>query len=151
MHSFCFRACVTVTILSKPKANAGNTAKSSVPVLDTSGYQSLEIRSKDVGIPGILRVSASSEKTKENVASGANKRTTSSGNGTRRRGRSHPVRMKEQQIPLSPQSRVRLTTDHPEWFEQMLDMPNGKTIVHLYDQLMVLQHRKLILIVSSCS
>lgn len=151
MHSFCFRACVTVTILSKPKASAGNTVKASVPVLDTSGYQSLETRSKDVGIPGILRVSASLGKPKENVASGANKRTTNSGHGMRRRGRSHPVRMQDQDIPLSPQSRVRLTTDHPEWFEQMLDMPNGKTIVQLYDQLMVLHQRKLILIVSSCN
>lgn len=151
MHSFCFRACVIVTILSKPKASAGNTVKASVPVLDTSGYPSLETRSKDVGIPGILRVSASLGKPKENVASGANKRTTSSGHGMRRRGRSHPVRMQDQDIPLSPQSRVRLTTDHPEWFEQMLDMPNGKTIVQLYDQLMVLHQRKLILIVSSCN
>lgn len=144
-----FFSLTTVTILSKPsKANAGNTVKASIPVLDTSGCKSLEARSKDVGIPGILRVNANSEKIKEEAT---NKRTTNSRNGMRRRGRSHPVRMQDQHISLSPQSRVRLTTDHPEWFEQMLGMSNGTIIVQLYEQLMVLQQRKLILIVSDCN
>lgn len=122
--------------------------KASVPVLDTSGCKSLETRTKDVGIPGILRVNASSGKVKQEATSGGNNRTTNCGNGMRRRGRSHPGRMQDQQISLSPQSRVRLTTDHPEWFEQMLAMSNGKIIVQLYEQLMALQQRKLILIVS---
>ncbi|KAH8414247.1 hypothetical protein KR215_001016 [Drosophila sulfurigaster] len=116
-----------VKILSKPKGNA--------PVLDTSGC------SKDVGIPGILRVNASSAEDgdKAKFMNGA----------TRRRGRSHPVRLQqkqEEQMPLSPLSRVRLTTEHPVWFEQLLNMPNAKIIIQLYDQLMVLQQRNLILI-----
>lgn len=133
-----------VTILSKPKGNAGNTVKVSVPVLDASGCSSLDNRpTKDVGIPGILRVNASS-------AAREDERRTDKGrsvNGTRRRGRSHPIRMQEQ-TPLSPLSRVRLTTDHPVWFEQLLNMSNAKIIIQLYDQLMVLQQRNLILNVS---
>lgn len=135
----------SVTILSKPKENAANTVKVNVPVLDASGCGSLENRSKDVGIPGILRVNAS-------PAARADERhgdKARSGNGARRRGRSHPTRMQEQ-TPLSPLSRVRLTTEHPVWFEQLLNMPNAKIIIQLYDQLMVLQQRNLILNVSWC-
>ncbi|KAM8704739.1 hypothetical protein ACLKA7_009229 [Drosophila subpalustris] len=124
-----------VTILSKPKGNAGNAVKVNVPALDASGCSSLENRSNDVGIPGILRVNASPAARTDKARSG---------NGTRRRGRSHPIRMQEQ-TPLSPLSRVRLTTDHPVWFEQLLNMPNAKIIIQLYDQLMVLQQRNLIL------
>ncbi|XP_064551127.1 telomerase-binding protein EST1A isoform X2 [Drosophila montana] len=130
-----------VKILSKPKENAGNTTGMSAPVLDTSGCISLENRSTEVGIPGILRVNASPAIT--TAASSADSVRTV--HRTRRRNRTRSARMHEQ-TPLSPLSRVRLTTDHPAWFEQLLNMANVKIIVQLYDQLMVLQQRNLILI-----
>ncbi|XP_030370517.1 telomerase-binding protein EST1A [Scaptodrosophila lebanonensis] len=126
-----------ITILSKSSAKCSNVAKT--PVLDTSGSEN---RPKDVNcIPGILRLSAI-EQVSDNRKGG-----TSAG---RRRARTHPARMHErtrdQQKALSPLSCVRLTTDHPLWFDQLLEMPDGRNIIQLYDQLMVLQHRNLILI-----
>ncbi|KAH8388227.1 hypothetical protein KR093_001288 [Drosophila rubida] len=135
-----------VKILSKPKENDANVVKvNAAPVLDTSGCSN---SSKDVGIPGILRVNASSAED----SSAAGEKAKFANSATRRRGRSHPVRLQQhqqqqqEQTPLSPLSRVRLTTEHPVWFEHLLSMPNAKIIIQLYDQLMVLQQRNLILI-----
>ncbi|EDW16461.1 telomerase-binding protein EST1A [Drosophila mojavensis] len=133
-----------VQILCKPKKNAGNTSREvPAPVLDTSGGTSitLERKSTDLGIPGILRVNTSPS----SIIATCNADSVRAGHGTRRRNRTHSARV-HNQTPLSPLSRVRLTTDHPVWFEQILNMPNAKIIVQLYDQLMVLQQRNLILI-----
>ncbi|KAH8311207.1 hypothetical protein KR044_004893 [Drosophila immigrans] len=127
----------TQTATAAAATAAATSRPVNAPVLDTSGCSS---GSKDVGIPGILRVNASS------AAEGNNGDKARA----RRRGRSHPVRLQQQQqqgeTPLSPLSRVRLTTEHPAWFEQLLQLNNAKLIIQLYDQLMVLQQRNLILV-----
>ncbi|XP_043071106.1 telomerase-binding protein EST1A isoform X2 [Drosophila grimshawi] len=136
-------------VLSRPKENNVGIApmmRANAPVLDTSGCsisRSLDIGSRDVGIPGILRISANPA-TAITAADEAKRENTRA----RRRRRTNSARMHQEPIPLSPLplSRVRLTTDHPAWFEQLLNMPNAKIIVQLYDQLMVLQQRNLILI-----
>ncbi|ALC46450.1 Smg6 [Drosophila busckii] len=118
-----------VTILSKPKCN--NAGSTLAPVLDTSGCSGSGNGSLE-RTPGILRVSV--------AASAA---TASKATRRRERDRNHSTRL-QQQMPLSPLSRVRLTTEHPVWFEHLLTMPNARIIVQLYDQLMVLQQRNLI-------
>lgn len=93
------------------------------------------------GIPGILRVTTSvaGDVNRNGQGQGKNK----SGNSARRRGRKD-----KEHATQSPVTRTRLTTEHPDWFEPLLGLPHAKNIVHLYDQLMVLNQRNLILIVS---
>ncbi|SPP82620.1 telomerase-binding protein EST1A [Drosophila guanche] len=119
-----------ITILSNSSVKGKCNDK--MPVLDTSGSSHKQLR--DVCIPGILRVTA-------NVSDNA----SATCHFGRRRGRTQDKKNKAH-TPHSPQERTRLTTEHPEWFEPMLNMPNAKDIVQLYDQLMVLQHRNLILV-----
>ncbi|XP_068157809.1 telomerase-binding protein EST1A isoform X2 [Drosophila tropicalis] len=135
---------LTKSSLSTSTASVGDQAKPlvKVPILQVS-EQGNKPMDKDVAvrcvgssncIPGILRVTAPS------VAPAA---TAHSG---RRRRRQHHVGKDKEQKPMSPLPRVRLTTDHPEWFENLLTMPQDKKIIQFYDQLMVLQQRNLILI-----
>nr|XP_016996710.2 telomerase-binding protein EST1A [Drosophila takahashii] len=93
---------------------------------------------RECGIPGILRVATS-------LAAGEG------GGGNKKGG--HNARRKcrifgkdKEHAPQSPVTRTRLTTEHPDWFEPLLSLPNAKNIVQLYDQLMVLNQRNLILI-----
>ncbi|XP_017123880.1 telomerase-binding protein EST1A isoform X1 [Drosophila elegans] len=129
-----------VTILSNAAAGAGRAQPH--PVLVTSGSGK---GPRECGIPGILRVATSV------AASGGNANGQGqgkfSGHNARRRGRNHhPGKDKEHAPPQSPVTRTRLTTEHPDWFEPLLDLPHAKNIVQLYDQLMVLHQRNLILI-----
>jgi len=114
------------------------------PVLDTSGKMT-----RECGIPGILRVATSMAGA--GGGGGGNKSGQGKGGGhnARRKGRnSHLGKDKEHAAPQSPVTRTRLTTEHPDWFEPLLSLPHAKNIVQLYDQLMVLNQRNLILIVS---
>ncbi|XP_017142351.1 telomerase-binding protein EST1A [Drosophila miranda] len=120
-----------ITILSNSSAKEKCNEK--IPVLDTSGSSNKQLR--DVCIPGLLRVTAT-------VSDDATAKSCHYG---RRRGRTQTKNNKAH-TPHSPQERTRLTTEHPEWFEPMLSMANAKEIVQLYDQLLVLQNRKLILV-----
>ncbi|EDW51128.1 GM17762 [Drosophila sechellia] len=122
-------------ILSNASTGGGKPdVQAKHPVLDTSGKMA-----REGGIPGILRVSTSvaCEGNRNGQGQGKNK----SGNSARRRGRKD-----KEHATQSPVTRTRLTTEHPDWFEPLLGLPHTKNIVHLYDQLMVLNQRNLILI-----
>lgn len=117
-------------------------AQAAHPVLDTSGKMT-----RECGIPGILRVATSMAGA--GGGGGGNKSGQGKGGGhnARRKGRnSHLGKDKEHAAPQSPVTRTRLTTEHPDWFEPLLSLPHAKNIVQLYDQLMVLNQRNLILI-----
>ncbi|KAH8256511.1 hypothetical protein KR032_012288 [Drosophila birchii] len=127
--------------------SSATAVKSKAPVLVTNGAVGVSGKQlRDGGIPGILRVAtlvASNDGNGNGNASGRG-----NGNGkahnARRRGWNHHDKDKEQ-APPSPVTRIRLTTEHPDWFEPLLSLPQANNIVQLYDQLMVLQQRNLIL------
>ncbi|XP_033163626.1 telomerase-binding protein EST1A [Drosophila mauritiana] len=124
-----------VEILSNASTGGGKPdVQAKQPVLDTSGKMP-----REGGIPGILRVSTSV--TCEGNRNGQGQGKNNSGNSARRRGRKD-----KEHATQSPVTRTRLTTEHPDWFEPLLGLPHAKNIVHLYDQLMVLNQRNLILI-----
>ncbi|XP_001358875.2 telomerase-binding protein EST1A [Drosophila pseudoobscura] len=120
-----------IKILSNSSAKEKCNEK--IPVLDTNGSSNKQLR--DVCIPGLLRVTAT-------VSDNATAKSCHYG---RRRGRTQ-TKSNKAHTPHSPQERTLLTTEHPEWFEPMLSMANAKEIVQLYDQLLVLQNRNLILV-----
>ncbi|XP_017079903.1 telomerase-binding protein EST1A [Drosophila eugracilis] len=123
-----------VAILSKAAPGKPNP-DAAHPVLDTSGKLV-----REGGIPGILRVAPS-------VTGGGNKNGNGKcGHNARRRGRNAHIGKDKEHAPQSPVTRTRLTTEHPDWFEPLLNMPHSKNIVQLYDQLMVLNQRNLILV-----
>ncbi|KAH8251681.1 hypothetical protein KR038_004533 [Drosophila bunnanda] len=125
---------------------SGATAvKPKAPVLVTNGAVGANAKQRrDGGIPGILRVATS---VADNDGNGSGNGTGSGrGNGN---GKTHNARRRgkdKDPAPPSPVTRTRLTTEHPDWFEPLLSLPQAKIIVQLYDQLMVLQQRNLILI-----
>ncbi|KAH8278604.1 hypothetical protein KR018_005994 [Drosophila ironensis] len=130
-----------VTILSH---NAAVATKPKTSVLEGKSMP----LPRECGIPGILRVTVSEEIS----GSGGGKSNVHNG---RRRGRSHHgkdnasgnknnIKNIHNNNNRSPVTRVRLTTEHPDWFEPLLDLPSAKDIVQLYDQLQVLQQRNLI-------
>ncbi|KAH8382292.1 hypothetical protein KR009_002693 [Drosophila setifemur] len=135
---------------SRPGECAHNAAaKPKMPDLVTSGSacSKQELGRRELGIPGILRVAVND--------GGGNGKGSGSGSGNgnvkslhnaRRRGRNHFGKDNKELVSQSPVTRTRLTTEHPDWFEPLLSLPKAKDIVQLYDQLMVLQHRNLILI-----
>ncbi|XP_039492380.1 telomerase-binding protein EST1A [Drosophila santomea] len=127
-----------VAILSNAAAGKGKTdAQVKQPVLDTSGKVA-----REGGIPGILRVATSVAGEGNRNGQGQGK----SGHSARRRGRNSHFGKDKEHAPQSPVTRTRLTTEHPDWFEPLLSLPHAKNIVHLYDQLMVLNQRNLVLI-----
>lgn len=136
---------LAVTVLSSAIA-----VKPKAPVLVTSGGESVGVcvrQLRDGGIPGILRVATSVAGNDKNGKGNGRGNGNGKTHNARRRGRNHHGKDKEP-APQSPVTRTRLTTEHPDWFEPLLSLPQAKNIVQLYDQLMVLQQRNLILIVS---
>ncbi|XP_017020555.1 telomerase-binding protein EST1A [Drosophila kikkawai] len=123
-----------VTVLS-----SATTAKPKAPVLVTNGAVRGSVR--DGGIPGILRV-ATSVANNDGTGSGRGNGNGKAQNARRRGWNDHDKG--EVQAPPSPVTRTRLTTEHPDWFEPLLSLPQAKNIVQLYDQLMVLQQRNLV-------
>ncbi|XP_017052575.2 telomerase-binding protein EST1A isoform X2 [Drosophila ficusphila] len=130
----------TTTNASRPVTILSNSAAGK-PIPDPQPQTVLVASGKlprECGIPGILRVATA-------VAGGNGNSQGKSGHNARRRGRNHPGKDKEH-APQSPVTRTRLTTEHPDWFEPLLGLPQAKNVVQLYDQLMVLHQRNLILV-----
>ncbi|KAH8315244.1 hypothetical protein KR074_007766 [Drosophila pseudoananassae] len=127
-----------VTILSN---HATVAIKPKATVLETSVSAGRQQQPREGGIPGILRVAVID-------SSGGNGKDANSGksHNARRKGRNHIGKDNKEHASKSPATRPRLTTEHPDWFEPLLNFPNAKDIVQLYDQLQVLQQRNLILI-----